>query len=123
MRPFGSSLASGSMGTPKLSEMDGSGSGSGSQSQSTSTPRTPDSKQPLLSQGVMGGQVVAHTFNKKGMPFRMVDQEDFRDWIHDLNPKYELPNRHNVAAAVLELYFIEKGKIKCVVDSSTRGRG
>ncbi|KAM2565275.1 hypothetical protein TB1_007925 [Malus domestica] len=88
-----------------------------------------DSKQPLLSQGVMGGQVVAHTFNKKRldmkcvkwiikaeMPFRAVDQEDFRDWIHDLNPKYKLPNRHKVAAAVLELYFTEKEKIKRVVD-------
>ncbi|KAM0983959.1 hypothetical protein ACFX2I_011361 [Malus domestica] len=89
----------------------------------------PDSKQPLLSQGVMGGQVVAHTFNQKRldmkcvkwiikaeMPFRAVDQEDFRDWIHDLNPKYKLPNRHKVAAAVLELYFTEKEKIKRVVD-------
>ncbi|KAM1883871.1 hypothetical protein ACFX13_005180 [Malus domestica] len=89
----------------------------------------PDSKQPLLSQGVMGGQVVAHTFNQKRldmkcvkwiikaeMPFRAVDQEDFRDWIHDLNPKYKLPNRHKVAAAVLELYFTEMEKIKRVVD-------
>ena len=60
---------------------------------------------------------------KAEMPFRVVDQEDFRNWIHDLNPKYKLPNRHKVAAAVLKLYFTEKGKIKSVVDSSTRGRG
>nr|XP_028959360.1 zinc finger BED domain-containing protein RICESLEEPER 2-like [Malus domestica] len=50
------------------------------------------------------------------MPFRAVDQEDFRDWIHDLNPKYKLPNRHKVAATVLELYYTEKEKIKRVVD-------
>ncbi|XP_017190530.1 zinc finger BED domain-containing protein RICESLEEPER 2-like [Malus domestica] len=50
------------------------------------------------------------------MPFRAIDQDGFRDWIHDLIPKYKLPNRHKVAAAVLELYFTEKEKIKEVVD-------
>ncbi|KAM1690685.1 hypothetical protein ACFXTN_029570 [Malus domestica] len=43
------------------------------------------------------------------MPFRVFDQEDFRDFIRDLNPKYKLLNRHKVAAAVLELYVKEKG--------------
>ncbi|KAM1737862.1 hypothetical protein ACFX12_016025 [Malus domestica] len=50
------------------------------------------------------------------MPFRVVDQEDFRDFIRDLNPKYKLPNRHKVAAAVLELYVEDKAKIKSVIE-------
>ena len=88
-----------------------------------------DPKQPTLTQARMGGPVVTHTFNQKRldrrcvrwiiiaeMPFRVVDQEDFRDFIRDLNPKYKLPNRHKVAAAVLELYVEEKAKIKSVIE-------
>ncbi|KAM2388226.1 hypothetical protein ACFXTH_037695 [Malus domestica] len=88
-----------------------------------------DPNQPTLTQARMGGPVVTHTFNQKRldrrcvrwiiiaeMPFRVVDQEDFRDFIRDLNPKYKLPNRHKVAAAVLELYVEEKAKIKSVIE-------
>ncbi|KAM1060484.1 hypothetical protein ACFX2B_024859 [Malus domestica] len=88
-----------------------------------------DPNQPTLTQARMGGPVVTHTFNQKRldrrcvrwiiiaeMPFRVVDQEDFRAFIRDLNPKYKLPNRHKVAAAVLELYFEEKAKIKSVIE-------
>ncbi|KAM2359051.1 hypothetical protein ACFX1X_007811 [Malus domestica] len=88
-----------------------------------------DPSQPTLTQARIGGPVVTHTFNQKRldkrcvrwiiiseMPFRVVDQEDFRDFIRDLNPKYKLPNRHKVAAAVLELYVEEKAKIKSVIE-------
>ncbi|XP_068321455.1 zinc finger BED domain-containing protein RICESLEEPER 2-like [Pyrus communis] len=50
------------------------------------------------------------------MPFRVVDQEDFRDFIRDLNPKYKLPNRHKVVATVLELYVEKNAKIKSVIE-------
>ncbi|KAM1457224.1 hypothetical protein ACFX13_035285 [Malus domestica] len=88
-----------------------------------------DPNQTTLTQAMMGCPVVTLTFNKKRldrrcvrwiiiaeMPFRVVDQEDFRDFISDLNPKYKLPNRHKVAAAVLELYVEEKAKLKSVIE-------
>ncbi|XP_068328756.1 zinc finger BED domain-containing protein RICESLEEPER 2-like [Pyrus communis] len=52
------------------------------------------------------------------MPFKVVDQKDFRAFIRDLNPKYKPPNRHKVAAVVLELYFEEKAKIKSVIEGA-----
>ncbi|KAM2275962.1 hypothetical protein ACFXTI_034446 [Malus domestica] len=88
-----------------------------------------DPNQTTLTQAMMGCPVVTLTFNKKRldrrcvrwiiiaeMSFRVVDQEDFRDFISDLNPKYKLPNRHKVAAAVLELYVEEKAKLKSVIE-------
>ncbi|CAH9070101.1 unnamed protein product [Cuscuta europaea] len=52
---------------------------------------------------------------KGELPFRIVDQPDFRAFISDLQPKYKIPNRKKIAMEVWDLFCEEKAKIKSVL--------
>ncbi|CAA0806934.1 Unknown protein [Striga hermonthica] len=69
-----------------------------------------DKSQPTLTQSMMGGEVKISDFNQKRldmmcvkwivkaeMPFRTVEQPDFKEFIHDLQPRYKIPNRRKIA--------------------------
>ncbi|CAA0841882.1 Unknown protein [Striga hermonthica] len=49
------------------------------------------------------------------MPFRTVEQPDFKEFIRDLQPRYKLPNRRKIAKEVWSLFCEEKAKIKSII--------
>ncbi|CAA0824225.1 Unknown protein [Striga hermonthica] len=87
-----------------------------------------DKSQPTLTQSMMGGEVKISDFNQKRldnmcvkwiikaeMPFRTVEQLDFKEFIHDLQPRYKIPNRRKIAKDVWSLFCEEKAKIKSII--------
>ncbi|CAA0839445.1 Unknown protein [Striga hermonthica] len=87
-----------------------------------------DKSQPTLTQSMMGGEVKISDFNQKRldnmcvkwiikaeMPFRTVEQSDFKEFIHDLQPRYKIPNRRKIANDVWSLFCEEKAKIKSII--------
>ncbi|KAM7515218.1 hypothetical protein LguiA_004801 [Lonicera macranthoides] len=85
-----------------------------------------DKNQPMLTQSSMGG--LGFSFDqtrldfkcvkwiiKAEMPFRVVDHLDFKDFIHDLQPRYIIPNRKKVANEVWSMFCEEKAKIKSII--------
>ncbi|KAL5705066.1 hypothetical protein ACHQM5_023412 [Ranunculus cassubicifolius] len=90
--------------------------------------------QSTLSQESMGAPLVPHTFNKKRSdkllcefvirdekPFRIVEGKGFRRWVHDLQPKYTIPDKKKVALGVFDLFLEEKAKIMSVIGNCIRG--
>ncbi|CAA0823703.1 Unknown protein [Striga hermonthica] len=87
-----------------------------------------DKSQPTLTQSMMGGEVKISDFNQKRldkmcvkwiikaeMPFRTVEQPDFKEFIHDLQPRYKISNRRKIAKDVWSLFCEEKEKIKSII--------
>ncbi|CAA0811281.1 Unknown protein [Striga hermonthica] len=87
-----------------------------------------DKSQPTLTQSMMGGEVKISDFNQKRldnmcvkwiikaeMPFRTVDQPDFKEFIHDLQPRYKILNRRKITNGVWSLFCEEKAKIKSII--------
>ncbi|CAA0820087.1 Unknown protein [Striga hermonthica] len=56
-----------------------------------------DKSQPTLTQSMMG------------------EQPDFKEFIHDLQPRYKIPNRRKIAKDVWSLFCDEKAKIKSII--------
>ncbi|CAA0835341.1 Unknown protein [Striga hermonthica] len=87
-----------------------------------------DKSQPTLTQSMMEGEVKISDFNQKRldkmcvkwiikaeMPFRTVEQPDFKEFILDLQPRYKIPNRRKIAKDVWSLFCEEKAKIKSII--------
>ncbi|CAA0812038.1 Zinc finger BED domain-containing protein DAYSLEEPER [Striga hermonthica] len=49
------------------------------------------------------------------MPFQTVEKPDFKEFIHDLQPRYKIPNRRKIAKDVWSLFCEEKEKIKSII--------
>ncbi|CAA0806967.1 Unknown protein [Striga hermonthica] len=93
-----------------------------------------DKSQPTLTQSMMGGEVKISDFNQKRldkmcvkwiikaeMPFRTVEQPDFKEFILDLQPRYMIPNRRKIAKDVWSLFCEEKAKIKSIIGDLREG--
>ena len=51
-------------------------------------------------------------FVKSEFPFRFVEDEDFRDFVRSLQPRFEVPSRTTLRREMWELYEDEKAKLK-----------
>ena len=51
-------------------------------------------------------------FVKSELPFRFVEDEDFRDFVRSLQPRFEVPSRTTLRREMWELYEEEKAKLK-----------
>nr|KYP41362.1 Putative AC transposase [Cajanus cajan] len=51
-------------------------------------------------------------FVKSELPFRFVEDDDFRDFVWSLQPRFEVPSRTTLRREMWELYEEEKAKLK-----------
>ncbi|CAL9019400.1 unnamed protein product [Prunus brigantina] len=52
---------------------------------------------------------------KDEIPFRALEGTGFRDFIHDLQSRFMIPNRKKAAKGVWDLFLVEKTKIMSVI--------
>ncbi|KAL6570081.1 hypothetical protein OROMI_014595 [Orobanche minor] len=75
-----------------------------------------------------GSALVHHTYNPKRcemrlveyviineVSFRAVEGKGFVNLLHELQPKFVIPNRKKVAGMVFELFLLEKAKLQSVI--------
>ncbi|KAL6564576.1 hypothetical protein OROMI_016026 [Orobanche minor] len=75
-----------------------------------------------------GSALVHHTYNPKKcemrlveyviideVSFRAVEGKGFVNLLHELQPKFVIPNRKKVAGMVFELFLLEKAKLQSVI--------
>ncbi|CAL2257257.1 unnamed protein product [Prunus armeniaca] len=52
---------------------------------------------------------------KDEIPFRALEGTGFRDFIHDLQSRFMIPNRKKVAKGVWDLFLVEETKIMSII--------
>lgn len=72
---------------------------------STFTPSTPYSTDNPKVQRL--NSLLVKLLCKEGLPFRLVDSEAFREFVHELDPRYTLPTRQVVSAKLIPNKFTE----------------
>ncbi|XP_042449204.1 zinc finger BED domain-containing protein RICESLEEPER 2-like [Zingiber officinale] len=75
-----------------------------------------------------GSALVPHTFNQKKcelkvaryvivdeVSFRVVEGKGFVELLHELQPRFRIPDRKKVASMVYDIFLVEKAKIQSVI--------